>query len=129
MTYHHSRTFSNTTLEELRPKVEAALKEEGFGVLTEIDIKATMKKKLDKDYLPHIILGACNPVYADKVLSKEPNISTLLPCNVCIRELENGDYEVSAMNPKIAMQAVSNPDIEAEAGEVGNKLERIIQSI
>lgn len=129
MTYHHSRTFSDTTLEELRPKVEAALKTEGFGVLTEIDIKATMKKKLDKEYLPHIILGACNPVYADKVLSKEPNISTLLPCNVCIRELENGDYEVSAMNPKIAMQAVKNPDIEEDAGEVANKLESIIQSI
>lgn len=129
MTYHHSRTFSNTSLEELRPRVEAALKEEGFGILTEIDIQATMKKKLDKDYLPHIILGACNPVYADKILSKEPNISTLLPCNVCIRELENGDFEVSAMNPEVAMQSVKNPDIEEDAGVVGQKLQSIIHSL
>lgn len=129
MTYHNSRTFSNTTLKDLRLRVEEALKVEGFGVLTEIDLQATMKKKLDKDYLPHIILGACNPVFADKVLSKEPNISTLLPCNVCIRELENGDYEVSAINPMVAMQAVKNPGIEADAKEVNQKLQSIIENI
>lgn len=129
MTYHISRTFSNTTLEELRPRVEAALKLEGFGVLTEIDLQATMKKKLDKDYLPHLILGACNPVYADKILSKEPNISTLLPCNVCIRQLENGDFEVSAMNPEVAMQAVKNPEIEEDACVVGQKLQSIIHNL
>jgi|SRR5690554_2580269 len=129
MKYHHSRTFTNTTLEKLRPRVEEALKTEGFGVLTEIDIQATMKNKLDKDYLPHVILGACNPVYADKILSIEPNVSTLLPCNVCIRELENGDYEVSAMNPMVAMQAVKNPSIETEAKDVDQKLQNIIKNI
>ena len=86
--------------------MEEALKAEGFGVLTEIDIQATMKKKLDKDYLPHLILGACNPVYADKVLSIDPNISTMLPCNVTIRQLENGEIEVAAINPHAAMGAI-----------------------
>ena len=87
MEYFKSRIIAETALAELRPKVEEELKKEGFGILTEIDLQATMKVKLDKDYLPHIILGACNPVYADKVLSIEPTISTMLPCNVTLREL------------------------------------------
>ena len=90
MKYYNAKNIPNTTVEKLRPKVEEELKKEGFGVLTEIDIQATMKKKLDKDYLPHLILGACNPVYADKVISIEPTISTMLPCNVTLRQLEDG---------------------------------------
>ena len=111
MKYCNCITITGTTVSEIRPVVEDALKAEGFGVLTEIDIQATMKKKLDKDYLPHIILGACNPGYADKVLSIDPNISTMLPCNVTIRELETGEIEIAAIDPSVAMSAISNQEL------------------
>lgn len=129
MKYHHSKTIKGTDIQSIRPKVEEALKAEGFGILTEIDIQATMKKKLDKDYLPHIILGACNPVYADKVLSIEPNISTLLPCNVCLRELEDGGIEVSAINPLEAMKVVDNPAIEEHGKEINEMLKKVINEL
>jgi len=122
MEYYNTRKISGTSFNEIRTRLETALKKEGFGVLTEIDIQATMKKKLDKDYLPHLILGACNPVYADKVLSIDPNISTLLPCNVTIREIENGDIVVSTINPEAAMSAINNPAIEKIAREIQEKL-------
>ncbi|WP_020570090.1 DUF302 domain-containing protein [Neolewinella persica] len=129
MKYYNSRTISSTTVAAIRPKVEAALKKEGFGVLTEIDLQATMKKKLNKDYLPHLILGACSPVYADKVISIEPTISTMLPCNVTLRELENGAVEIAIIDPSAAMGAVENPDLEAPAAEVQEKLMRVLNSI
>ena len=129
MNYYIARTIKNTTIAQIRPKVEEELKKEGFGVLTEIDIQATMKKKLDKDYLPHIILGACNPVYADKVLSVEPQISTMLPCNVTLRELGNGDVEVAAVDPLGAMSAVDNKVIEHLAVEIQTKLKNVINNI
>ena len=129
MNYYIAKTVKNTTIAQIRPKVEEELKKEGFGVLTEIDIQATMKKKLDKDYLPHIILGACNPVYADKVLSVEPQISTMLPCNVTLRELGNGDVEVAAVDPLGAMSAVDNKAIEHLAVEIQTKLKNVINNI
>jgi uncharacterized protein (DUF302 family) len=129
MKYFNSKTFSGTTVEAIRPRVEEALKAEGFGVLTEIDIQATMKKKLDKDYLPHIILGACNPSYADKVLSIDPNISTMLPCNVTIRQLESGEVEVAAIDPLAAMNVTGNEKIEVYAKEVNENLQRVLNSI
>lgn len=129
MNYFNAKTISKQTIESLRPKVEEALKAEGFGVLTEIDIQATMKKKLNKDYLPHLILGACNPVYADKVLSIDPNISTMLPCNVTLRELATGDIEVATINPAAAMGAVGNKNLEVYANEVNEKLERVLKNI
>jgi uncharacterized protein (DUF302 family) len=129
MKYYIAKRIYATTVEAIRHKVETALKNEGFGVLTEIDIQATMKKKLDKDYLPHIILGACNPMYADKVLSIDPNISVMLPCNVTIRELESGDVEVSAIDPLAAMGAVGNKEMEAPAREVQEKLARVLENI
>jgi uncharacterized protein (DUF302 family) len=129
MNYYIARTIKNTTIAQIRPKVEEELKKEGFGVLTEIDIQATMKKKLDKEYLPHIILGACNPVYADKVLSVEPQISTMLPCNVTLRELGNGDVEVAAVDPLGAMSAVDNKAIEHLAVEIQTKLKNVINNI
>ncbi|MBP9187745.1 MAG: DUF302 domain-containing protein, partial [Bacteroidia bacterium] len=121
MKYYISKTIVGTTLVAIKPKVEEELKKQGFGVLTEIDLQATMKKKLDKDYLPHIILGACNPVYADKVLSIEPTIATMLPCNVTIRELGNGDVEVAMIAPAIAMSAVGNDLLAQAANEVQEK--------
>ena len=129
MKYYHSKRISGTTLSALRPKVEAALKSEGFGVLTEIDLQATMKKKLDKDYLPHVILGACNPVFADKVLSIEPAIATMLPCNVTLRELENGDVEVAMMAPSAAMNAIGNNELTKAANEVQIMLDRALEMI
>ncbi|MBP6427462.1 MAG: DUF302 domain-containing protein, partial [Bacteroidia bacterium] len=102
---------------------------EGFGVLTEIDIQATMKKKLDKDYLPHLILGACNPVFADKVLSVDQHISLMLPCNVTIRQVENNDVEVAIINPLEAMKVIGNSIIENYANEVNEKLNRVLANI
>ncbi|MGO1728313.1 MAG: DUF302 domain-containing protein [Flavobacteriaceae bacterium] len=129
MIYYKNRTFQNTSVKELRPKVEAALKKEGFGILTEIDFQATMKKKLNKDYLPHLILGACSPEYADKVVCLEPQVSTLLPCNVTLRELENGDIEVAAMDPAVAMQMIENEEINTHAKELRDKLQSVLKAI
>ena len=129
MKYCNCITITGTTVSEIRPVVEDALKAEGFGVLTEIDIQATMKKKLDKDYLPHIILGACNPGYADKVLSIDPNISTMLPCNVTIRELETGEIEIAAIDPSVAMSAISNQELEVYAKKVNDKLQNVLQAL
>jgi uncharacterized protein (DUF302 family) len=129
MKYFNSKKISGTTVSAIRPKVEEELKKEGFGVLTEIDIQATMKKKLDKDYLPHLILGTCNPVYADKVISIEPTISTMLPCNVTLRELENGDVEIAIIDPSAAMGTVGNADLENAAKEVQEKLMKVLINI
>jgi uncharacterized protein (DUF302 family) len=122
MNYFESKIIQGTTMTTTLLKVEEALKEQGFGVLTEIDIQAIMKKKLDKDYLPHIIWGACNPVFADKVLSVDQHISLMLPCNVTIRELEEGAIEVAVINPLEAMKSIDNPMIEKYAEEVREKL-------
>ena len=129
MNYCNSKQISSTTVTEIRPKVEEALKTAGFGVLTEIDIQAVMKKKLDKDYLPHIILGACSPVYADKVLSIDPKISTMLPCNVTIREVESGGVEIATINPVVAIGAVGNKDLEIYAKEINDKLNWVLNNI
>lgn len=129
MNYCNTKKIAGTTIAAIRPKVEEALKSEGFGVLTEIDIQATMKKKLDKDYLPHLILGACNPVYADKVLSIDPNISTMLPCNVIIRELETGEIEIAAIDPSAAMDVVGNKVLAVHAKEVNEKLQCVLNAI
>jgi uncharacterized protein (DUF302 family) len=129
MNYYIAKTIKNTTIADLRPRVEEELKKEGFGVLTEIDLQATMKKKLDKDYLPHVILGACNPVFADKVLSAEPTISTMLPCNVTLRELGNGDVQVAMMDPMGAMSVVDNSAVVEYAKEVAVKLNNVLNNI
>lgn len=129
MSYYTAKIISGVDFTDVRSKVESALKDQGFGVLTEIDIKATMKKKLDKDYLPHVILGACSPVYADKVLTIDPRISTMLPCNVTIRELESGDIEVSAIDPAAAMSVVRNDALEMHAAEVRDKLNEAMDSL
>ncbi len=129
MKYYNSKIVAGTTIVALRTKVEEELKKQGFGVLTEIDLQAIMKKKLDKEYLPHIILGACNPEYADKVLSIEPTISTMLPCNVTLRELSNGDIEIAMIAPSVAMGAVGNKDLETAANEVQEKLITVLNNI
>ena len=124
--------FSTTLAMDFDKAIEAttaALKEEGFGVLTEIDIAQTMKKKLDVDLPKYKILGACNPQYAYKALQAENKIGTMLPCNVIVQDAGGGKVEVSAVNPLASMQAVENPELGALAQEVTDKLKRMISSL
>jgi len=129
MKYYNSKTVSGSNFSDVKLRLIAALKNEGFGVLTEIDLKETMKNKLDKDYLPHTILGACNPIYADKVLSIDAHTSVMLPCNVTIRELESGEIEVSSINPSAAMSAIGDEKIFPIANEVQTKLLNVITGL
>ena len=110
-------------------KVRELLAGEGFGVLTEIDVKATLKKKLDVEFEPYVILGACNPPLAHQALSAEPDIGVLLPCNVCVSARRDGGVRVAAMNPAAAFTLVGNPNIGAVADEVLGRLQRVIDAL
>ncbi len=115
--------------EDAVANVREALSKEGFGVLTEIDIKATLKAKIGADFRPYVILGACNPPLAYKTLQAEEHIGLMLPCNVVVQEGEGGNTVVSAINPAVAMASVANPDLAPAAGEVSEKLRRVIESL
>ncbi len=128
MNYEFGKTLTATP-EQARERAVEALTAEGFGVLTEIDVQATMKKKLDREMRYYTILGACNPEMAWKALAREPKIGTMLPCNVIVRELEDGKVEVSAVDPQASMQAVENPELGEVAGEVRTRLQRVIEAI
>ena len=128
MDYYFNTTFKGDFNDSIK-KVTEALKAEGFGVLTEIDIKETLKKKLDVDFNNYKILGACNPPYAHKALLAENKIGTMLPCNVIVQELDSGVIEVSAVNPMASMQAVSNDDLKGIAEEITEKLKTIIEKL
>jgi uncharacterized protein (DUF302 family) len=110
-------------------RVTEELKKEGFGVLTEVDIQATLKKKLDVDFRPYKILGACNPPFAYKALQAEQNIGLLLPCNVIVQDLGNGKTEIAAIDPLVSMSRVENPALEPVATEIKAKLQRVIQNL
>jgi len=110
-------------------KVTEELKKEGFGILTEIDVKATLKKKLAVDFRNYRILGACNPPFAYKALLTEPKIGTMLPCNVIVEETDCGKIEVSAVDPLASMQAVDNPDLEPIAEQIQAKLRKVIEAL
>ena len=109
--------------------VKEELKKEGFGVLTEIDVKATLKSKLDVDFRKYRILGACNPPYAYKALLSEPHIGTMLPCNVIVQELEDGKVEVAAVDPLASMQAIQNDALQSIAEEIQLKLKKVIDQL
>ncbi len=129
MEYYFSKRLSDTTFEQALEKVAEVLKTRGFGILTEIDVQATMKKKLDKDMKAYKILGACNPVFAYQALQVENKIGTMLPCNVIVREMEDGSIEVAAVDPVASMQAVDNTALANIAGEVQHQLKSVIDQL
>ena len=116
-------------LPSIREQVTNALQQEGFGVLTEIDVAATLKKKLDIDRRPYLILGACNPQLANQAIDADPDIGLLLPCNVVLREEQDGSITVGFMDPVAVLSLVEQPGIETLAGEVRARLERVRDAI
>tara|TARA_R110002153_G_scaffold131062_1_gene279979 strand:+ start:2852 stop:3241 length:390 start_codon:yes stop_codon:yes gene_type:complete len=129
MSYYFEKTLTNVSFDEAIEKVTEELKKEGFGVLTEIDIKATLKKKLDVDFYNYRILGACNPPFAYKALQAEDKIGTMLPCNVIIQERKKGIIEVSAVDPAASMRAVENEVLNEVATQVRDKLKEVIKKL
>lgn len=115
--------------EEAIARVTEELKKEGFGILTEIDVTATLKKKLNVDFRKYRILGACNPPFAYKALQAEPHIGLMLPCNVIVQELDNGNIEVSAVDPLSSMQAIQNKELQAIAEQIQLKLKKVIDQL
>jgi len=129
MEYYFNTTIANISFDEAVEKTKEALQKEGFGVLTEIDMKATLKKKLDADFHNYKILGACNAPFAYKALQAEDKVGTMLPCNVIVQEKEDGLIEIAAVNPITSMQAIKNADLGAIANEVQDSLRKVVASI
>jgi uncharacterized protein (DUF302 family) len=127
MSYYMAKTVQGG-FDETIERVTDALKAEGFGVLTQINVQATMKEKLGIEFRPYRILGACNPPFAHRALTAEEHIGTMLPCNVIVQE-KDGAVEVAAIDPVASMQAVENPELIAIAGEVREKLARVIAAL
>lgn len=125
MSYTFSKTLS-VSFKEAISRVTEVLQSEGFGILTEIDVKETLKKKLDVDFRPYRILGACNPPLAYKALQLEEQIGVMLPCNVIVQEKTGGEVEVAAVDPAASMQAVQNEQLFNVATEVRSKLKKVI---
>ena len=128
MNYYFNKTIKGT-FEEVIEKVTEGLKEEGFGILTEIDVTETLKKKLDVNYKKYRILGACNPPYAHNALQAEDKIGTMLPCNIIVQEVEVGVIEVAAVNPMASMMAVDNKQLMKIADEITAKLKNVIEKL
>ena len=129
MSYYFSKIKKDTSFDKVIEDVIENLKKEGFGVLTEIDVKETLKKKLDVDFKKYKILGACNPPFAYRALQAEDKIGIMLPCNVIVQEISKGTVEVAAVDPVASMQAVNNPRLADVAKEIQNKLRRVIENI
>lgn len=128
MSYHFTTTVSGE-FDAVIEKVTDVLKEKGFGVMTTINVQGALKEKIGADILPYTILGACNPHYAHKALQLENKIGTMLPCNVVVQKLENGDIEVSAIDPMASMQAVENPGLGDIAAEVQGLLKEVVAAL
>ena len=127
MSYYFARTI-DSPFDKAVERVTESLKKEGFGVLTEIDVKATLKKKMDVDFRNYRILGACNPPFAYKALQSEDKIGTMLPCNVIVQEKEEGRVELAAIDPIASMAAIHNPDLGDIAHQVRDKLKRVVEN-
>jgi uncharacterized protein (DUF302 family) len=128
MSYYFSRILDITFAEAI-DRVAEELKKEGFGILTEIDVKATVKEKLGIDFRPYRILGACNPQFAHRALELEDKIGTMLPCNVIVQQLADGSIEVAAVDPIASMRAVENPGLAEVAQQVQGKLRQVIANL
>lgn len=128
MSYYFSKKFKGT-FNEIYDRILASLKKEGFGVLTEIDVQATLKKKLDVDFRKYKILGACNPPFAYKALQAEDKIGTMLPCNVIIQEVSEGEVEVAAIDPIASMQAIDNEALIPVAQQVQKKMFDVVENL
>ena len=128
MSYTIDRLIAGATFDEVEARTRAALAAGGFGVLTEIDVAATMKKKIDVDMPAYRILGACNPRMAWQAIGMEPRVGAMLPCNVILRAVDGG-VEVSAINPVASMQAIDNADLHAVAGQVRDLLAKAVAAI
>jgi uncharacterized protein (DUF302 family) len=128
MSYYFAKTLP-VSFDEAVSKTVDALKTEGFGVITEIDVKDTLKKKLGVDFRNYRILGACNPALAHEALQLEDKVGTMLPCNVIVQDLSGGRTEVAAIDPVASMQAIDNADLKRAAGQVRAKLKRVIEQL
>jgi len=128
MSYHFSKKL-DLPFDQAVLRVTEALKKEGFGVLTDIDVGATMKAKLGEDFRPYRILGACNPQLAYRALLLEDKIGTMLPCNVIVQQHDGGSVEVSAVDPVASMQAIDNPGLGEVANEVRARLKRVVEGL
>ena len=128
MSYYFTKEL-NISFDAAIAKVTEELKKEGFGILTDIDVKATLKKKLDVDFRPYRILGACNPPFAFQALQTEDKIGTMLPCNVVVQEKAPGKVEVTAIDPVASMAAVDNPRLRTVGEEVRAKLKKVIDNL
>ena len=126
MEYTFDKTLKGITFEDALIRVTDELKKEGFGIITEIDVRETFKNKLDVDFRNYKILGACNPVFAHKAIQAESKIGALLPCNVIVQENAAGEIEVSAIDPEVSMSSVKNDNLSGIASEVKNKLKKVI---
>jgi uncharacterized protein (DUF302 family) len=128
MSYTIDRLIENTAIDDVDARTRTALAAQGFGVLTEIDVAATMKKKLDIDMPAYRILGACNPTMAHQAIGMEPRVGAMLPCNVILRQVDAG-VEVSAIDPAASMQAIDNAELQAVAGQVRALLADVVKAI
>ena len=128
MSYYMAATLA-TSFDEAIARTESALKREGFGVLTRVDVQQTLKDKIDVDFRPYTILGACNPKLAHEALQLEDKVGTMLPCNVVVQQKDAGRVEVAAINPTASMQAIDNPQLKKAAETVREKLFRVIDSL
>ena len=129
MGYTIDRTFLETDFATIVDRTKSALASKGFGILTEIDVKATMKTKIDADMDSYLILGACNPNMAYRAIGMEPNVGAMLPCNVIVRELKEGLVQVSAIDPVASMQAIANEDLKSVAAQVRDILKNVVDEI
>jgi uncharacterized protein (DUF302 family) len=129
MAYTIDRTFENAKFEDVVERTRTALAEKGFGVLTEIDVKSTFKKKIDANIDEYLILGACNPNMAFQAIGMEPRVGAMLPCNVIVRGVENSAVEVSAVDPAASMVSIDNAELKSLASQVRDMLATVVANI
>lgn len=129
MSYYLTKTLKNISISDAEVIVTEKLKEQGFGIVTQIDMQATLKAKIDKDIPPYKILGACNPHYAYKAVTIDDKIGVMLPCNVCLKQTEDGSTEVFTIQPMEAMSSINNPSVEELAKDITAKLEAMLASL